>query len=130
VAESFYTSYETSRALKAAGAEQRVPAGGAFWSGRERLGVTGRSLTADGSRRLTGYDEARAFRADEILAELERLCDADTRVIVESPAGCITEWRVRGDRNVRTRRKWFDVSDASLVEAAAACWLAVLGAKP
>lgn len=119
-----YTSYETSVALRAAGAPQEIPAGGGYW---RDFGDAQHYVSRE---RRAASCFIRSMRLDEILEALAKATwQADRGVRVDSPSGCVDEWVVAIEATTSRRRvRYASGEDRSPVEAAAACWLAVLRA--
>lgn len=116
---SYYTSYETSVALRQAGAPQEIPAGGGYW---RDFGDARHHYVTSVDREAVA-DVLRSMRLDEILEALPSDDCPALRVYWDSGTGCVEV--LNEDRPITSGT---DGYGNSLVEAAAACWLAVLRA--
>lgn len=109
---SYYTSYETSAALKDAGAPQGLAEKAWYRSETRKASVIVNSTGA--------AEESRAFRLDEILGALEAAGEGSRPCLMPCDHDPTPHWTViMGDHAEPA---------ATPVEAAAACWIAVLRA--
>lgn len=117
VSASYYTSFETSVALRQAGAPQGPPE--RSWA---RTSATGEPYLIEGGTHRGGdrWDDPRAWRLDEILAALDAYGRPSLNTIDGRRVVAIWIDGVPGH--------YEDGCCDSYVEAAAACWLAVLRA--
>lgn len=111
---SYYTSFETSLALREAGAPQEIPAGGGYWRDFEDA----QYLYVTAVDREAVEDVIRSMRLDEILEAL----GPPKGVHRVSVSGHPDRWEAWGNGFVPTAHA------SSPVEAMAAVYLAVLRA--
>ena len=121
---AFYTSYETSLALREAGAPQGRDVPLSLWT--TYGGIAKPMLTRAAYVPEMGVGEARAFRLDEILAALAAL--GDVALDNHREADPSMRWSVRHAIDCNSEVGYSSGPGPSPVEAAAACYLAVLRA--